>query len=206
MHPANFPASLGLHPSREIHRIEIDTVVGMGFSNLIAFFIIITTAATLHLHGLTDIQTSEQAAEALRPIAGEFAFFVFALGILGTGLLAVPVLAGSSAYALAEAMQWPAGLSLSPREAKPFYATIVGGTVLGIGINFIAIDPIKALFWTAVINGIVAVPLMIIMMMMSSQPQIMGAFTLPRWLKVVSWLSTATMGLAVLVMFATWPG
>ena len=191
---------------RELRRIEFDTYVGMAFSNLIAFFIIITAAATLHVHGLTSIQTSEQAAEALRPIAGDFAFFIFALGILGTGLLAVPVLAGSSAYALAEAMQWPAGLALLPREAKPFYSTIVGGTVLGIGINFINIDPIKALFWSAVINGVVAVPLMAVMMLTAGQPRVMGAFTLPPWLKIIGWLSTAAMGLAVVVMVATWRG
>jgi len=190
----------------EIRRIEIDTYVGMGLSNLVAFFIIVTTAATLHAHGVTDVQTSEQAAEALRPIAGEFAFLVFALGILGTGLLAVPVLAGSSAYALAEAMQWQAGLSRAPQDARRFYATIVAGTVIGIGINFVNIDPIKALFWTAVINGIVAVPLMIVMMIMTMQPKVMGRFTLPRPLWAVGWVSTAAMAFAVAIMFATWGG
>ena len=191
---------------RELRRIEFDTYVGMGFSNLIAFFIIVTTAATLHLHGVTDVQTSEQAAQALRPIAGEFAFMVFALGILGTGLLAVPVLAGSSAYALAEAMQWSAGLALAPHEAKRFYATIVAGTLVGVGVNFINIDPIKALFWTAVINGVVAVPLMVVMMLMGSQRHVMGAFTLPRWLKIIGWLATTVMTVAAVTMFATWSG
>lgn len=190
--------------TREIRRIEIDTYLGMGLSNVVAFFIIVTTAATLHAHGVTNVQTSEQAAEALRPIAGDFAFIVFALGILGTGLLAVPVLAGSSAYALAEAMQWRAGLSRSPQEAKRFYATIVAGTVIGIGINFVGVDPIKALFWTAVINGVVAVPLMAVMMIMTMQPRVMGRFTLPRPLWAVGWLSTAAMAVAVAVMFATW--
>jgi NRAMP (natural resistance-associated macrophage protein)-like metal ion transporter len=188
----------------EIRRIEIDTYIGMGLSNLVAFFIIVTTAAMLHLNGVTNVQTSEQAAEALRPIAGEFAFIVFALGILGTGLLAVPVLAGSSAYALAEAMRWRAGLSRSPQEAKRFYATIVAGTVIGVGINFVNIDPIKALFWSAVINGIVSVPLMVIMMLMTMQPRVMGRFTLPRPLWAVGWLSTAAMAFAVVTMFATW--
>jgi NRAMP (natural resistance-associated macrophage protein)-like metal ion transporter len=191
---------------REIRRIEIDTYLGMGLSNLVAFFIIVTTAATLHLHGITDVETSEQAAEALRPIAGEFAFIVFALGILGTGLLAVPVLAGSSAYALAEAMQWEAGLSRLPQEAKRFYATIVGGTVISVGINFINIDPIKALFWSAVINGVVAVPVMVIMMIMGMQPKVMGQFTLPRPLWAIGWLSTAAMAFAVVTMLATWGG
>src|SRR5580704_8743150 len=190
----------------EIRRIEIDTYVGMGLSNLVAFFIMVTTAATLHANGVTDVQTSEQAAEALRPIAGQFAFIIFALGILGTGLLAVPVLAGSSAYALAEAMGWQAGLGRLPQEAKRFYATIVGGTVIGVGINFVNIDPIKALFWTAVINGVVAVPLMVVMMIMTMQPKVMGEFTLPRPLWAIGWLSTAAMTFAVVTMFATWGG
>jgi NRAMP (natural resistance-associated macrophage protein)-like metal ion transporter len=191
---------------REIHRIEIDTYVGMGLSNLVAFFIMVTTAATLHANGVTDVQTSEQAAEALRPIAGQFAFIIFALGILGTGLLAVPVLAGSSAYALAEAMGWRAGLGRAPNEAKQFYATIVGGTLIGVSINFVHIDPIKALFWSAVINGIVAVPVMVIMMIMAMQPKVMGQFTLPRPLWAVGWLSTAAMAVAVVTMLATMGG
>ena len=191
---------------REIRRIEIDTYVGMGLSNLVAFFIMVTTAATLHANGVTDVQTSEQAAEALRPIAGQFAFIIFALSILGTGLLAVPVLAGSSAYALAEAMRWQAGLGRSPSEAKRFYATIVGGTLIGVSINFVHIDPIKALFWSAVINGVVAVPLMVVMMIMTMQPKIMGQFTLPRPLWAIGWLSTAAMAVAVVIMLATWGG
>jgi NRAMP (natural resistance-associated macrophage protein)-like metal ion transporter len=202
------------HPLKEapqearsaIRRIEIDTYLGMGLSNLIAFFIIVTTAATLHANGITDVQTSEQAAQALRPIAGEFAFYVFALGIIGTGLLAIPVLSGSAAYALAEAMRWEAGLSRVPQEAKGFYATIVGGTVIGVGINFVGLDPIKALFWTAVINGVVAVPLMVLMMVMTTQRKVMGRFTLPRWLQIVGWMSTGTMTVAVVIMFATWGG
>jgi NRAMP (natural resistance-associated macrophage protein)-like metal ion transporter len=189
-----------------IRRIELDTYLGMGFSNVIAFFIIVTTAATLNAHGVTDVQTSEQAAQALRPIAGEFAFLLFALGILGTGLLAVPVLAGSAAYALAEAMQWEAGLSRSPQAAKRFYATIVAGTLIGVSINFVHIDPIKALFWTAVINGVAAVPLMVVMMIMTMQPKVMGQFTLPRPLWAIGWLSTGAMAFAVIAMFATWQG
>ena len=202
------------HPLKEapagarggLRRHEIDTDLGMGLSNVIALFIIITTAATLNLNGITDIQTSQQAAQALRPIAGDFAYFVFALGILGTGLLAVPVLAGSGAYALAETMRWTIGLDRRPQDAKRFYATIVAGTVIGIGINFVNIDPIKALFWSAVINGVVAVPLMIMMMIMTMQPKVMGRFTLPRPLWVVGWLSTAAMGITVVAMFVTWGG
>jgi NRAMP (natural resistance-associated macrophage protein)-like metal ion transporter len=192
--------------AKEVRRIEIDTYIGMGLSNVVAFFIIVTTAATLHLNGVTDVQTSEAAAQALRPIAGNFAFYIFGIGILGTGLLAVPVLAGSSAYALAEAMGWRAGLSRDPAEAKRFYATIVAGTIVGIGINFINIDPIKALFWSAVINGVVAVPLMVAMMLMARQPKVMGKFTVPGWLWGLGWLSTAAMAAAVVVMFATWGG
>jgi NRAMP (natural resistance-associated macrophage protein)-like metal ion transporter len=188
---------------RQIRRIEIDTYVGMGLSNLIAFFIIVTTAATLHLHGITDIETSEQAARALRPIAGDFAFFIFACGIIGTGLLAIPVLAGSAAYALAEAMQWTSGLARRPREARAFYGTIAVATLIGTAINFVHIDPIKALFWSAVINGVVAVPLMVIMMMMTTRHDIMAGFTLPRYLWVVGWLSTATMIVAVAAMAVT---
>jgi len=188
---------------REIRRIEFDTYVGMGLSHIVAFCIIVTTAATLHQHGITDIQTSEQAAQALRPIAGEFAFAVFACGIVGTGLLAIPVLAGSAAYALAEAMQWTYGLGRRPREAKAFYGTIAVATLIGMAINFVRIDPIKALFWTAVINGVVAVPLMIVMMLMTMRRDIMGEFTLPRPLWVMGWLSTAAMALAVAAMFAT---
>ena len=189
---------------REIHRIRLDTWVGMGLSNLISWCIIVTAAATLGANNITDIQTSAQAAQALRPIAGDLAFFVFALGIVGTGLLAIPVLAGSAAYALAEMLHWPASLAAQPHQAKAFYGTIVVGTLLGIAFNFVHIDPIKALFWTAVINGVVAVPLMIVMMIMTMQPKVMGDFTLPRPLWVLGWLSTAAMTLTVAAMFATW--
>ena len=200
------------HPLREapgearaqIIRIRADTYLGMGFSNLISLFIIITTAATLNAHGLTNIQTSAQAAEALRPIAGEFAFAVFAAGIIGIGLLAVPVLAGSAAYALGEAFGWPTGLSRLPRDAKAFYATIAVATLIGIFINFVGLDPIKALFWSAVLNGVVAVPLMIVIMIMARQRRIMGAFIVPRSLWAMGWLSTGVMAAAVAAMFATW--
>jgi NRAMP (natural resistance-associated macrophage protein)-like metal ion transporter len=190
----------------QIRRIQIDTYVGMGLSHMVAFCIIVTTAATLHVHGITDIQTSEQAAQALRPIVGEFAFAVFACGIIGTGLLAIPVLAGSAGYALAEAMEWPSGLGRLPRDAKAFYGTIALGTLIGVAINFVHIDPIKALFWSAVINGVVAVPLMVVMMLMTMRPEIMGDFTLPRPLWVMGWLSTETMALAVATLFATSSG
>ena len=194
--PGQAPAELG--------RMRIDTYIGMGYSNLISLFIIVTTAATLHAHGITDIETSAQAAEALRPIAGPFAFAVFAAGIIGTGLLAVPVLAGSAAYAVGEALEWPTGLGRRPLEAKAFYGTIAAATLIGIGINFVALDPIKALFWSAVINGVIAVPLMVVMMIMTARPAVMGRFTLPRPLLLMGWLATAVMGLTVLAMFWTW--
>src|SRR6202011_1532610 len=185
----------------QIGRIRLDTYVGMGYSNVVSLFIIVTTAATLNAHGVTDIQTSAQAAEALRPIAGQFTFVVFAAGVIGTGLLAVPVLAGSAAYAVGEALGWPIGLAQRPHDAKAFYGTIALAPLIGIFINFVDIDPIKALFWTAVINGVVAVPLMVVMMIMTMQPRVMGAFTLPRPLWAMGWLGTIVMAVAVAVMF-----
>ena len=198
--------ALILAPSQsrgEFSRIRVDTYVGMAASNLVALFIIITTAATLNAHGVTDIQTSEQAAEALRPIAGAFAFAVFAAGIIGTGLLAIPVLAGSAAYAVGEALALPTGLARLPHEAKAFYATVAIATLLGVGINFSPLDPIKALFWSAVINGVVAVPLMIIIMVMATQPKVMGQFILPAFLRIVGWLATLVMAVVVVALFVT---
>jgi NRAMP (natural resistance-associated macrophage protein)-like metal ion transporter len=189
---------------RELARIELDTVVGMGLSNIIALFIVLTTAATLNAHGIKDIQTSSQAAEALRPIAGEFAFVVFALGIVGTGMLAVPVLAGSAAYALGEAMRWNVGLSQKPRSARAFYGAIAVATLVGATLNFTPLDPIKALFWSAVINGVAAVPIMIIIMHLSSRRAVMRQFALGPVLKTFGWLATAVMAAAAVGMFATW--
>ncbi|HUN45356.1 MAG TPA: divalent metal cation transporter, partial [Stellaceae bacterium] len=165
---------------------------------------IVTTAATLSAHGITDIGTSAQAAEALRPIAGEFAFLLFALGIIGTGLLAVPVLAGSAAYAVGEALEWPIGLARLPKEARAFYATIAVATAIGVAMNIVDIDPIKALFWSAVLNGVVAVPLMVVTMMMALTPRIMGPFVLPRTLAFMGALATGVMALVVTAMFVTW--
>jgi Mn2+/Fe2+ NRAMP family transporter len=188
----------------EIGRIRVDTHLGMGFSNLISLFIIITTAATLHAHGITDIQTSAQAAEALRPIAGVFTFALFAAGIIGIGVLSVPVLAGSAAYALDEALDWPTELTRRPLDAKAFYSAIAAATLIGVAINLVDLDPIKALFWSAVINGVVAVPLMIVIMLMAMQRQVMGAFILPRLLWAMGWMSTGAMAAAVAAMFLTW--
>lgn len=192
-HPADAPA--------ELWRIRWDTYVGMGFSNLVAFFIILTTAVTLHAAGKTDIQTSAEAAEALRPIAGELAFMLFSLGIIGTGLLAVPVLAGSSAYAIAESRGWPSGLERKPREAVGFYAVIGLGTVLGVIIDYCGLDPIKALVWAAVINGVISVPIMAAMMIVASRPQEMGAFIATFGQRILGWLVTAIMAIATVGMF-----
>jgi Mn2+/Fe2+ NRAMP family transporter len=186
-----------------LERIRLDTYIGMGFSNLVALAIMVTTAATLHVAGVTSIETSTQAAEALRPVAGPFAFTVFTLGILGTGLLAVPVLAGSAAYALAEARGWPEGLARKPKAAKAFYATIAVATMVGAAINFSPINPIKALFWSAVINGVVAVPVMAIMMIMTASPKIMGKFAVGGALRAVGWIATVVMAAAVVGMGIT---
>jgi len=184
-------------------RIRADTLVGMGFSNLIALSIIVTTAATLHATGLTNVQTSAQAAKALRPVAGEFAFVIFALGIIGTGLLAVPVLAGSAAYAIGEGRRWPVGLARQPKQARAFYAALAAATIVGVLINVMPIDPIKALYWSAVINGIVAVPVMAAAMHISGHPRIMGRFAVKGWLRALGWAATAMMGLCVAGMAFT---
>jgi Mn2+/Fe2+ NRAMP family transporter len=188
----------------QIGRIRLDTYVGMGYSNLISLFIIITAAATLNAHGITNIETSAQAAEALRPIAGVLTFALFAAGIIGIGLLAIPVLAGSCAYALGEALDWPTGLDRLPLDARAFYGTILVSTLIGVVINFIGLDPVKALFWAAVINGVVAVPLMVVMMIMAMAPEVMGRFTLSAGLCTMGWLCTVVMALAVGIMLATW--
>lgn len=187
-----------------LQRIKVDTYIGMGFSNLIAFFIILTATVTLHLHGIKDIQTSAQAAEALRPIAGEYAFLLFSAGIVGTGLLAVPILAGSAAYAVAESFKWPIGLGRKLLEARGFYMILTIATLLGVMIDFTPVDPIKALFWSAVINGVIAVPIMAIVMTMAAKPEVMGQFVVTPRLQILGWLATIVMALAVLMMAATW--
>jgi NRAMP (natural resistance-associated macrophage protein)-like metal ion transporter len=186
-----------------IERIRLDTCVGMAFSNLVALAIIVTTAATLHAAGVTEIESSSEAAEALRPVAGPFAFALFTLGIVGTGLLAVPVLAGSAAYALGEARKWPIGLARKPKKAKAFYLALATATFIGILINFSPINPIKALYWSAVINGVVAVPVMAIMMLMAVNPRVMGKFTIPPAMRVIGWTATLVMALAVIGMVAS---
>jgi NRAMP (natural resistance-associated macrophage protein)-like metal ion transporter len=201
-------ATPGHEPLREapeqarqhFRRIKVDTYVGMTFSNLIAFCIMLTTAATLHVAGITEIQSAAQAAEALRPLAGQFAFLLFACGIIGTGLLAVPVLAGSAAYAVAESFRWPIGLGLTLAEARGFYAILTASTVLGVLIDLSGVDSIKALLWAAIVNGVVSVPIMAILMILASDPKTMGGLVVGRRLKRLGWLATAVMGMAVAAM------
>jgi Mn2+/Fe2+ NRAMP family transporter len=204
-------ATPGNEPLRDAHaqarahlaRIRLDTWVGMTFSNVIAFFIMLTTAVTLHAQGITDIQTSEQAAQALRPVAGEFAFLLFTAGIVGTGLLAVPILAGSAAYAVAESRRWPIGLGLPLLEARGFYAIVTAATLIGVALDFTRIDPIKALVWSAIINGVIAVPIMAVMMRLAVMPDVMGPFVVKRRLRILGWAATGVMAAAVVAMFAT---
>jgi NRAMP (natural resistance-associated macrophage protein)-like metal ion transporter len=177
----------------ELKRIRTDTLVGMGFSHLVALFIVVATAATLHAHGVRDIESAAQAAEALRPIAGDLAFALFALGIIGTGLLAVPILAGSAAYAVSETFGWTEGLDRKPREAKAFYGVIALATLGGVALNLLAIDPMKALYWAAVVNGLLAPPLMVVTMLIARNPKVMGKLTISRGLALGGWLSTGVM-------------
>jgi NRAMP (natural resistance-associated macrophage protein)-like metal ion transporter len=186
---------------RELGRIGLDTFIGMGVSNLIAFFIILTTAVTLNQKGITDIQTSAQAAAALRPVIGSWAFIVFSLGVIGTGLLSVPVLAGSTAYAAAETFDWEKGLERRLLEARGFYAVIVISMLIAIGVLFSPLDPIKALFWSAVINGIISVPILGAMMVLASRRDEMGVFVATPSQRILGWITTAVMGFAVMAMF-----
>ncbi len=177
----------------ELKRIRTDTLVGMGFSHLTALFIVIATAATLHAHGITTITSAADAAQALKPIAGNFAFALFAIGIIGTGLLAVPILAGSAAYAVSEAFDWVEGLDRQPREAKAFYAVIALATMGGVALNLIGLDPMRALYWAAVVNGLLAPPLMVVTMLIARNRAIMGVFAMPLGLEFGGWLSTGVM-------------
>jgi NRAMP (natural resistance-associated macrophage protein)-like metal ion transporter len=181
---------------KELRRIRADTLLGMAFSNLIALAIMLATAATLHSKGITQIASAEQAAEALRPVAGQFAFALFAVGIIGTGLLAVPVLAGSAAFAVAEIFGWKEGLELQPQQAAGFYSIIVAATFMGILIDWSQLDPIKALFWSAVLNGVSAVPIMVAMMLVASRREIMGRFTERAPLLIFGWAATLVMAAA----------
>jgi NRAMP (natural resistance-associated macrophage protein)-like metal ion transporter len=186
--PAQAPA--------EYRRIRLDTLVGMAFSNLISIAIVMATAATLHARGVTDVQSAAQAAEALRPIAGKFAFALFALGLIGTGLLAVPVLAGSAAFAVSEAEGWRSGLEYKPAQAIRFYAIIVVATLIGVALDWSGLDPIKALFWSAVLNGVAAAPIMMAMMVLASNRRVMGRFTEQPLLLIFGWGAAVVMAAA----------
>jgi Mn2+/Fe2+ NRAMP family transporter len=186
----------------EIRRIRLDTYCGIGFSNLIGLCIIIATALTLNARGVTTIETAAQAAEALRPVAGPFAFTAFAVGIVGTGLLAVPVLAGSSAYAIAESFGRPVGLGRRPQEAIAFYGLIAASTLIGVAIHFSPIDPIKALYWSAVVNGVLSVPILVVTMIIATQRRVMGGLVLPSALRWGGWLTTVVITIIVVAMLA----
>ena len=188
---------------RELARIRLDTMVGMSLSNLIAFCIMLSTAATLYAAGVHDIQTSAQAAEALRPVAGEFTFLLFGLGIIGTGMLAVPVLAGSAAYACSEVLGWKRGFTHGFREARGFYGIIAAATALGTLMSVFELDPIRALVWSAVVNGVISAPIMAAMMWIGQSPTLMGELTMSRRHRWLGWTATAVMAVAVIVMFVT---
>lgn len=185
---------------KALRRVRLDTIIGMVFSNGIAFCVMLMGAVVLHAAGITDVQTAAQAAQALRPLAGDLAFSLFALGIIATGLLAVPVLASSAAYAVAEAFGWPEGLERHWREAKGFYAIITIATLVGTALDFTPIDPMKALYWSAVINGVVSVPIMAAMMLLAANHQVMGALTVRRKTRFLGWGAVAVMAAAVLMM------
>jgi NRAMP (natural resistance-associated macrophage protein)-like metal ion transporter len=187
----------------ELKRIRIDTLTGMAFSSIVSLAIVFATAATLHTNGIRDIETSAQAAEALRPIAGNFAFALFALGIIGTGLLAVPVLAGSAAYAVTEMFGMAGSLDDKPTKARLFYGTIAVTTLLGVSLQYVGIDPARALYWAAVVNGVLAAPLMVMMMLIVRNPRAMGRLTLGRRATITGWIATGVMAVATIVFFAT---
>ena len=185
---------------RAKRRMRLDTVVGMVFSNGVAFFVMLMGAVVLHSAGITDVQSAAQAAQALRPLAGDFTFALFAIGIIATGLLAVPVLASSAAYAVAEAFGWPEGLERHWQEAKGFYAIIGIATIVGTGLDFTPIEPMKALYWSAVVNGVVAVPIMVAMMLLAGNAQVMGALPVRRKTRFLGWGSVVLMAAAVAMM------
>jgi NRAMP (natural resistance-associated macrophage protein)-like metal ion transporter len=188
----------------EIRAEKIDTVVGMVFCNVVFYFVILAAGATLHASGRTDIESATDAAQALRPLAGDLATVLFAIGLIGAGLLAVPVLTGSAAFAVAETFGWRAGLDEKPRHAKKFYAVIAASTLIGVAIDFVGINPIKALFWTAVINGVVAPPLLAVVMLVANNKRVMGPRVNGTFTNAIGWLATAIMFAAAAGMFLTW--
>ncbi|HQZ95506.1 MAG TPA: Nramp family divalent metal transporter [Pyrinomonadaceae bacterium] len=188
----------------EIRKEKIDTIVGMLFCNVVFYFVIVSAGATLHVTGQTNIQSATEAAQALRPLAGHFATVLFGIGLVGAGLLAIPVLTGSAAYAVAETFGWPSGLDEKPRHAKKFYGIIAASTLVGVLIDFAGINPISALFWTAVINGVVAPPLLVVVMLVANNKKVMGDRTNGLWTNIVGWLAASVMFAAAIAMFVTW--
>jgi Mn2+/Fe2+ NRAMP family transporter len=190
----------------QLRQMQTDTWFGMAVSNVVAFFVILAAAAVFHANGITEIRTTKEAAEALQPIAGRFAQWLFGAGIIGTGLLALPVLAGSSAFAIGEAMGWPTGLEKKPGAAEGFYLIIAVSTLAGVALTLLHLDPISALFWTAVINGIISAPLMLIIMLLANREAVMGHFTLPRRLQVLGWCATAVTTAMAIAFFTVLRG
>jgi Mn2+/Fe2+ NRAMP family transporter len=188
----------------ELRFAGVDVTTGMFFSNVVMYFIMLATAATLFKAGQTDIQSAAEAAQALRPLAGDAAYGLLALGLIGAGFLGVPVLTGSSAYAMAEALGWKYGLDEKPRRAKLFYAMIIVPTLIGMLINFVGINPIRALLWTAVINGFLAPPMLVVIMLVANNPRIMGERTNGRFSNIVGWATTAVMFAAAIALVLTW--
>ena len=200
--PTDHPLRIApLQSSRHLRRLRIDTWAGMGFSNLVALFIIVASAATLHVQGITTIETTTQAALALKPIAGEFAFLLFAAGVIGTGMLALPVLAGSAAYELASVLHVRKGLDRPLSAARPYYAILAVAVLVGLVIGLTEVNPIRALYWSAVINAVISVPIMVAVMLAAGHPRLMGANALPRSLKLLGWGATAVMAVATVAMF-----
>ena len=187
----------------ELRKSRIDVLTGMFFSNVVMYFIILTTAATLHAHGQTNIETAQQAAEALRPLAGNGAYFLFTLGLIGTGMLGVPVLAGAAAYAIAEARAWRGTLEDRPRLAKKFYAVVAAAMLLGVGLQSLGVNAVKMLFWSAVLNGVLAPPLIVLVVLLTSSKKVMGEHVNPPLLKWLGWATAAVMAVAAVAMFAT---
>jgi Mn2+/Fe2+ NRAMP family transporter len=185
----------------ELRASRNDVVTGMFFSNFVMYFIILTTAATLHAHGSTHIETAKQAAEALRPLAGDGAYWLFTLGLIGTGMLGVPVLAGSSAYAIAEAEAWGASLDRKPRETPRFYGVLAAAMAVGLALVWTGLPAVKMLFWSAVANGLLAPPLIVLVVLLTSDEKVMGERTNPRWLKYLGWAAAAVMSVAAVCMW-----
>lgn len=188
----------------EIRKEKIDTVVGMLFCNVVFYFVIVSAGATLHATGQTNIQSATEAAQALRPLAGNFATILFGLGLIGAGLLAIPVLTGSAAYAVSETFGWPSGLDEKPRHAKKFYGVIVASTLIGVAIDFVGINPISALFWTAVINGVVAPPLLVVVMLVANDKRVMGPRTNGPITNIIGWVAALIMFAAAVAMLVSW--